>query len=166
MATLYVRRKGNQLVPHSAAAALALDALPQGVPMRCEVTRPRSGPQHRLFWALATYVAEALNDGPAASEWTPEAVVEMLKIATGHVDLVALPPREAKRLGVTHVAKPKSIAFAAMDGVAFSRFMNAAMTYVRDTLCPWIEASPHWGHIEAILRESEMMGALAPKEEA
>ena len=156
MATLFCKRAGMALVPQSKAALIVMEALPQGVALKIEAIQPRNGKQHRLFWAFATYVSEALNDSPAPSmvAWTPDRVVELLKLATGHVELAALPPKDARRLGVTHVALPKSISFAAMDGAEFSRFMEAAMIYVRDELCRWIEGSPYWAEIQAILRAS------------
>lgn len=163
MTTIFCRCDGAALVPQSKAALIALSDLPRGVALKVEVTRPRNIKQHRMFWAFATYVAEALNDGPAPSlmPWDAERVVELLKLATGHVEIAALPPKDAKRLGVTHVARPKSISFAAMDGAAFGKFMEAAFVYVRDDLCRWIEDSPHWADIQTILRESYLMGESA-----
>lgn len=166
MTTFFARSTGNALVPHSKAAALEMDALPRGVPLRVEATQPRNGKQHRLFWAFASYVAHALNDGPVAAAWTAEGVVDMLKIATGHVDMVKLAPKDAKRLGVDMVAMPRSISFAKMDGAEFSRLMNAAFGYVRDDLCTWISASPYWREIEIILSESRMIEPAAAMQEA
>jgi hypothetical protein len=54
-------------------------------------------------------------------------------------------------------AVPSSISFAAMDGQAFSAFMERAFAYVRDDLAPWIAESEHWPEIETILRESGFM---------
>lgn len=159
--SVFLRSTGQALVPSSKAAALALEALPRGVALKVDVSQPRNGKQHRLFWAFATYVADALNDGPTASQWTPDDVVTHLKLATGHVETVKLSRRDAERLGVEFAALPKSISFAKMDGDEFSRFMDAAFTYVRDHLCKWIEDSPHWSDITLILRESHMMGEAA-----
>jgi uncharacterized protein YfdQ (DUF2303 family) len=126
-----------------------------------DVSQPRSIKAHRLFYSFATYVAAALNDGPTTTEWTTDAVVTHLKLATGHVETVKLSKRDAMRLGVEYAALPKSISFAKMDGDEFSRFMDAAFTYVRDVLCGWIEDSPNWAEIQAILRESHMVSASA-----
>lgn len=163
MTTIFCKSDGAALIPQSRAALVELFNLPREVSLKVVVTRPRNIKQHRMFWAFATYVAEALNDGPAPSlmPWDAERVVEFLKLATGHVEIAALPPKDAKRLGVTHVARPKSISFAAMDGAAFGKFMDAAFVYVRDDLCRWIEDSPHWADIQTILRESYLMGESA-----
>lgn len=160
MSVMFCRCDGAALIPQSKAALIVMEGLPRGAALKVEVTQPRNSKRHRLFWAFATYVAKALNDGPAPSlkAWTAEDVVDMLKLATGHVELCALPPKEAKRFGTPLVARPKSISFANMDGDAFSKFMIAAFTYVRDVLCPWIEASEHSSEINTILRESYLLG--------
>lgn len=163
MTTIFCKSDGAALIPQSKAALIALFNLPRETSLKVVVTKPRNIKAHRLFFAFATYVAEALNDGPAPAlqPWTPEKVVELMKLATGNVELAALPPKDAKRLGVTHVALPKSISFASMDGIEFTKFMEAAFVYVRDDLCRWIEGSPHWADIQAILRESYLMGEAA-----
>lgn len=160
MTTIFCKCDGAALIPQSRAALVELFNLPREVSLKVVVTRPRNIKQHRLFFAFVTYVAEALNDGPAPSilPWTQERVVELLKLATGHVELAPLPPKDAKRLGVDLVARPKSISFASMDGAEFSKFMEAAFVYVRDELCHWIEDSPHWAEIQTILRESYLLG--------
>lgn len=156
-AVLFVQSDGRALWPLSKASALALDDLPKGVPLRVEPSQPRNVKQHRLFWAFATYVAAALNDGPTALAWDAERVVMHLKLATGHVELAKLAPKDAKRLGIDHVALPKSISFAAMDGTEFSRFMDQAFIHVRDQMAPWIMQSPNWREIKTILRESALL---------
>jgi len=161
MATAFFRSDGRALWPNSKAAQIALDGMPSNVPLKVSATQPRNIKQHRLFWAFCTLTADAMNDGPAGAlmQWAPEDVVERLKIATGHVELCALPAQDAKRLGVTHVARPKSISFAKMDGDAFGKFMDASFVYTRDVLCQWIDASPHWADIQTILRESHLIGS-------
>ena len=157
MPVIAVTNTGRALLPANKAAALELEKLPRGVRLKVEPRQPRNGAQHRLFWAFASYVAEALNSGPTPVEWDQERVVTHLKLATGHVERVKLRPRDAERLGTLYAAVPKSISFAAMDGVSFSRFMDEALRYVRDVLAPWIEGSEHWPEIETILRESHLL---------
>ena len=157
----FVKSNGNALFPTSKAAQDALMALPKGVPMRIDPKQPRNGKQHRLFWAFAQYVANAMNDGPTAKNWTAEDVVSHMKIATGRAVTVRLGKRERDRLGVEYAVLPKSISFASMDNAEFSKFMDAAFMYVRDDLCRWIESSDDWHHIEEILRASGMMGSDA-----
>jgi hypothetical protein len=161
MATFFVKSDGRALLPSSKAAMLEIEALPRGVPLKVEPKQPRNSKQHRLFFAFASYVADALNDGPTMREWRSEDVVTHLKLATGHVTTMRLGRADRERLGVGYAAVPASISFAAMDGVAFSDFMDRAMTYVRDELCQWIEDSDHWPDIEAVLIESGMLRGAA-----
>lgn len=159
--TLFVRSNGKALLPTSHAAQIALEALPRGVPLRVDPKQPRNSKFHRMAWAFATYVAKALNDGPTAKEWTAEDAMTHLKLATGNVETMKLSRKMAGRLRQDFAAVPKSISFAKMDEAAFGKFMDAAMTYVRDDLAPWIEDSEDWPHIVEILRASHMMGDAA-----
>lgn len=154
MVVFFAKSDGLTLRPSSKAAQIVMASIPQGVPLRIEAKQPRNGRFHRLAWAFFTYVADALNDGPTATAWTPDGVLDLLKIATGHVTYAKLTAKDAARLGVTDVVMPKSISFSSLDEDAFGKFMDQAMHYVRDTLAPWIEDSPHWPEIQVILRES------------
>ena len=161
MATFFARSNGAALLPMTRAAQSELEKMPRGVPLRVEATQTRNGKQHRLFWAFCALVAECINDGPVGGQWDAERVATLLKLATGHVETVKLSRKDAARLGVEYAALPKSISFAAMDGEAFGRFMDAAFIYVRDELCSWISESPAWVEIETILRESHLMANAA-----
>lgn len=161
MTAFFVKNTGSALLPASKAAQMELEKLAKGVPLKVEPKQPRNGKQHRLFWAFASYVADALNDGPTNRQWSQTDVVAHLKLATGHVTTMKLSRRDQERLGVEYAAVPASISFAAMDGQAFSEFMERAFVYVRDDLCRWIEDSEHWPEIEAILRESGLVGQEA-----
>ena len=156
MTVFFAKSDGRGLVPQSRAAALEFDRLPRGVPLRVEATQPRNGKQHRLFWAFCALVSDALNSGPTPVAWDSERVATHLKLATGHVETIKLSAKDAHRLGVEYAALPRSISFAAMDGDAFGKFMDAAFVYVRDVLCAWIKDSPHWPDIQAILHESHL----------
>ncbi|RMF03094.1 MAG: hypothetical protein D6773_07830 [Alphaproteobacteria bacterium] len=161
MAVFFGQYDGRGAIrPLRGSDAATIEALPRGVPLKIEARRPRNIKRHRLFWAFATLVAEALNDGPIGGfmEWTPEMVVDRLKVATGHCELARLPSADARRLGCDHVAILRSISFAAMDETEFGKFMDAAFTFVRDDLCTWIEESPKWSGIAEILRESHLIG--------
>lgn len=157
----FVVSDGKCLIPHSKAAALEVEDLAKGVPLKVEPTQPRNPRQHRLFWGFASLVAKALNDGPTNRRWTSKDVVTHLKLATGYVDTVALSKRDSGRLGVQYAALPKSISFAKMDGQEFSRLMDTSFIYVRDELCQWISDSPHWSDINEILRQSHLLSEEA-----
>jgi len=158
----FVRRIENVLVPTSKAGQLAIEKLKFGALYKIEPKQPRNSKQHRLFWAFVTYVAEALNDGPAGAIWTAENVKDDLLVATGRTRNRPMTRVERARHNVPDgavavVARPVSISFVSMSGDEFSAFMDDAMAYVRDQLAPWIEASDHWPEIEKILVASFML---------
>lgn len=158
----FVQRIENVLVPTSKAGQLAIEKLKFGALYKIEPKQPRNSKQHRLFWAFVTYVAEALNDGPAGAIWTAENVKYDLLVATGRTRNRPMTRVERARHNVPDgavavVARPVSISFVSMSGDEFSAFMDDAMAYVRDHLAPWIEASDHWPEIEKILVASFML---------
>jgi len=157
MSTFFIKSNGRGLFPSNIAAQIQMEKLPKGATLRAVVTAPRNLRQLRLFWAFATLVADALNDGPTGKTWSQDDVATLFKIATGHVDMLPLAKKDALRLGITHAAIPQSISFAKMDGQDFGRFMNTSFEYVRDTVCPWIIDSEHWREIEIILAQSGMV---------
>lgn len=159
----FVRRIENVLIPTSKAGQLAIEKLKFGALYKITPTRPRNGKQHRLFFAFLTYVAKALNDGPTSAEWTAENIKDDLLVATGRTRNRNMTRSERARHHIPEgaiaiVARPVSISFVSMDGDEFSAFMDDAMSYVRDHLVPWIEASDHWQEIEKILVASYMLG--------
>ena len=167
----FVRRIENVLVPTSKAGQLAIDKLKFGALYKIEPKQPRNSKQHRLFWAFVTYVAEALNDGPAGAMWTAENVKDDLLVATGRTRNRPMTRVERARHNVPEgavamVARPVSISFVSMSGDEFSAFMDDAMAYVRDHLAPWIEASDHWPEIEKILVASYMLRGSGGEDEA
>lgn len=116
---------------------------------KLEITQPRSGPHHRMFWALASEIANALNAGPGG-EWTPEAVTEWLKISTGHVEMLRLPPKAAAKYGTPIAARPKSIAFHNMDQIEFSAFFDAALRAALTELVPHMSEGELRARVEAV----------------
>lgn len=161
MPEFFVKSDGTALYPTCRAAAIEMERLAKGVPLKVGPKQPRNGKQHRLFFAFASLVADCINDGPVGGEWDQDRVVNLLKLATGHCETIRLSRKDRERLGVDFAAVPKSISFAAMDGQEFGAFMNAAFAHVRDELCPWISDSDHWEDVETILRQSHMLGEQA-----
>lgn len=164
MTTIFCKSDGAALIPQSKAALIALFNLPRDVSLKVVVTRPRNTKFHRLAWALFTYVAEALNNGPAGSHWTPESVKDDLLVATGFCKSRPMSAPERRRHNVSPnqvaiVSIPESISFGSMDESKFGQFMAASMLFIATDLCPWIEGSPHWADIQEILRASYMEAA-------
>lgn len=152
MAMLWMRREGEyRLAAASRADALNLARMKKFVRLRVEVKEPRSGKFHRLIWQTFTLVAEALNAGPSTrSDWTAEDVADLAKLATGRGRVLPAPPR----VPAPTIFIPASISYAAMDQAEFDAFARAFFDYIED-LAPWLQASPQWAEIQAILSEVE-----------
>lgn len=142
-ALLYMRRKGQTLIPASAAEACQIERLPVGKPLRVQVAVPRGSKFHRLTWAFFNLVAEALNAGPSAAPWRAFDVKAHLLVATGHC-------REIKAGGRVGFV-PISTAFEAMTQDEYGKWFDAALLYVRDHLCRWIQDSDEWPEIVKIM---------------
>ncbi len=155
MAVLYMAKEsGNALRPNSRAAQIEFDKLPYGVALRVKAVRARNGGFHRLSWCFFTYIAKALNEGPTATLWRPDDVKAELLVATGRY-------RETMRAGkLTAIPFPTN--FDAMDQTEYAAFIDAAMIYVRDDLCRWIEDSPDWPHIQTILKKAHLLDEEQP----
>jgi len=107
-------RKGSALVPEMEYDARALDGIAQGQRVRLDIKEFRNADRNRAYWAM-------LHEVVAATEaaLTPEKLHEVIKLETGHVDLVRLPT------GMT-VALPGSIAFDKITEPEFIAFFQAA----------------------------------------
>ncbi|MDF1685321.1 MAG: hypothetical protein P1U50_00915 [Parvibaculaceae bacterium] len=156
--------RNGGLFPISKAGRLELEALHVGSEYFVEAKKKRNGKFHRLYWAMCTLIAEALNGGPGNRTWDSSAVDSTLKIATDHCELIEL--TETARLNLSLPAgmipigvKPCSISFAKMDETQFSAFVQDCMNYVRTTLAPWIEDAPEWRDVRDILTETKKESA-------
>jgi hypothetical protein len=107
-------RKGSALVPEMEFDARALEGISQGQRVRLDIKEFRNAGRNRAYWAM-------LHEVVAATEaaLTPEKLHEVIKLETGHVDLVRLPT------GMT-VALPGSIAFDKITEPEFVAFFQAA----------------------------------------
>lgn len=94
----------------------ALMGLPTGKSLKAEVKLPRNAAHHRLYWTLCHRIAAAVGS-------TSENVSDLLKIGTGHCDVI-----RSKSYG--EVRLPKSISFASMDQWAFSEFFERCVKVI------------------------------------
>ncbi len=109
MTKVFFRRTFIGLEPDDEMAQDALRGVTFGAVVAVEITRPRNLQHHRLYWALCTKIANAIDV-------TPENVSDVLKIATGHFTTVR---------GKTDTYRlPKSISFAKMDQAEFNAFFD------------------------------------------
>jgi hypothetical protein len=123
---LYLKRTLAGFAPDDADAHASLKRIPVGTTVRCEITRPRSLPQLRYYWALCGLVAtnhEALQ--------TREQVDQALRLLTGHVDLVSV---DGKTLQI-----PRRIAFSKLSQDEWTAYLMRAKDAVVQQLLPGVE---------------------------
>jgi hypothetical protein len=111
------------LIPQDQAGAELVAKIPLGEDVAVKIMRDRSLPQHRLFWAVLRYVAEA-------SKWeTAEQLLVALKLMLGRYDLMKLPSGKV-------VPVPDSISFAAMTQDDFQQFMDKSIAIICSEVLP------------------------------
>lgn len=92
MPKILMRRVGRALLPANAEAETKLMKLPEGRPLTNDVKLPRSGPAHRMFFAV---VAAAAENWPHDTEPNPEGDAELLRawllIRANHCDKITFP---------------------------------------------------------------------------
>lgn len=107
-------RQGNTLRPEMAFDLRALDGVANGQRIRIEIREWRNLDRLKAYWSL---LHEAIEATGAAI--TPEKLHEVIKLETGHVDLIRLPN------GMT-VAIPASIALDKMTEPEMVAFFQSA----------------------------------------
>lgn len=124
------------LQPDNEAAREALQTLPVGSLVKCDVKRPRNLPQLRLFWSLC----RAIGDAVGAHR---ENVADVIKLKTGHFTVV-------KTASGLHKF-PKSISFAKLSQAEFNVFMNEACRIVCAEFLPHMKADEIRAQIEQMV---------------
>ena len=128
MAEMYLRRTLAGFSPDDADAQDALKRFPVGVVVRCEITRPRSIPQLRRYWAMCRLVS--MNHAELADE---KAVDQVLRMLTGHVDLVTV--------GDQILKLPRRIAFSKLEQDEWEKYLSRAQDAVCEHLLPGVTGS-------------------------
>ena len=129
-AEISMRRNGCVLVPADDFAAEELARLPTGKDVLIKARMARNPRHLRLAWALAQKLSEATDFLPDR-----ETAMEYLKIKSRHVRLVHDP-----RTGQLHIL-PKSINFASLDQIAFSRIFDRMVYVVCSEIMPGLSES-------------------------
>jgi hypothetical protein len=133
-------RIGTVLVPASAYDERLMKKLPVSRSMAVDVTAaPRSGKQHRLYWALLQKVVE---NHPYYA--TADALSIWLKVRLGFVVDVVLHD------GTVHY-RTKSIAFEKMDQVEFNEFFNLAVDVLVTEVLPEVSRDDLLASVEEML---------------
>lgn len=117
---LLVERRGYRLAPMSAADEESMDGLASGVTYRAVITRAkgRSVQHHRLLFALIGMARENFD-----GELSIAAVLDVLKLKTGHVRITQLPSGEL-------IMAPASISFESMDQDPFNAWFPRAVDVI------------------------------------
>ena len=116
----YYRKVLGTLRPADALTQDYLAGIPEGALVKCESTRPRSLPHHRLFFALLHKIYDAAGQDRFPSFESFRAIVT---IGAGHFEWVTV--------GNHRYPIARSIAFHRMDQDEFNKFFDAAV----DCIC-------------------------------
>jgi hypothetical protein len=119
----FLVRTSTGLAAGDAQAAEVLNAIKLGEVVRVDTVKERNVKQHRLFWVMCHALGEALGQ-------PTKVVADALKLRTGHFTEVQTLDGELLRI-------PDSIAFNAMDQIAFNAFFNECC---REVCAAWL---PH-----------------------
>ena len=137
MSKTFFRRTLAGLAPDDDGASEALRGVQIGQVVAVEISRPRNLQHHRLYWALVSRIASALDIDR-------ENVSDVLKLRTGH--FVTVETRSGP------VQLPRSISFAKMDQAEFSEFFERCC---REISVAWL---PHMNPTQIRSEIYEMMG--------
>jgi hypothetical protein len=128
----------HSLVPQDQAGIDLLAKIPLGEDVAVKLMRDRSLPQHKLFFAVLRYVAEA-------SEWqTAERLLVALKLRLGRFDLMKMPSGKV-------VPVPDSIAFSAMTQDGFQDFMDQSIALICSEVLPDMDSDRLIAEAQAML---------------
>lgn len=133
-------RVGKTLVPVDKRADEIIVALKEGRQVLVNVHAPRNIRHHNKAWALAAIIgenADELQDADDAMDW--------LKIKARHVKWIVDPST-----GSTLIV-PKSIAFASLDQVHFSRLFDRFLYIVTTEIIPGLEEASLKKRIDEII---------------
>lgn len=137
MTKAFFRRTMTGLVPDDDRALASLRGVRVGEVVACDVSRPRNLQHHRLYWAMCSKIANAIDA-------EPENISDVLKIKTGHFVTVQT------KSGPVHL--PRSISFAKMDQAAFREFFERCCRVIS------MEWLPHMNAKQVQAEVLEMMG--------
>ncbi len=128
MAEIYLKRTLAGFVADDEAAANSIRRIPVGTTVRCEIVKPRSVQQLRMYWAMCSLVA--MNH---AELQTREQVDQALRLLTGHVDLV--------KVGDQTLQLPRRIAFAKLSQDEWAEYLARAKDAVCEHLLPGVDGN-------------------------
>lgn len=126
-----------------------------GQTVSADIARGRSVVQNSLYWSVLTKVVAT-----APGAWrTAEALHEVLKVATGHIEIVKLIDGRLIKI-------PESTAFNAMTQDAFQTYLDAAFRIIQDEILGGMSIDELMGTpaSESPQTDDDTSGAMAPDE--
>lgn len=142
MTEIVMRRVGNTLVPVAEIFEEELQKLPEDIDLLMKASRPRSLPQHRLFFSLLSKVAKATQYE------TADRLLIVLKLALGYADSIRMPSGK-------HVPVARSISFASMPQDGFRIFFDDALDMMSREILPEVKDDDLVRQIYSILDGSD-----------
>lgn len=139
MADFICIKQLNTLVPVDDQGREALAKIGHGKQVTVSVKKARNPYHHRKLFAMLGIVLSNQEHYKDTDQ-----LLAACKLATGHCDLVKT------KHGV--IGLPKSIAFHAMDGIAFQDFYDKAVQWVVEEVIPGLAARDLNAEVEAELR--------------
>lgn len=117
MTDCWAEKRDGALHPWGDDSWATFARLKSGVPIHVEIRQPRNAKHSALYWVLCHKIADAIGS-------TSENVSDVLKIGTGHCDIV-----RSKKHGELRL--PRSISFARMDQAAFAEFFDRCVEVIQ-----------------------------------
>ena len=158
MVDLYMRRHGCDLRPCSKETFARVAELPEGVTLRCQVSKPRSNPAHRMFFGI---IAVAFDQWPETAKFRPTSAEHLrayVLIKAGHYNSIDVPARNPEVAAAillqlieavkaddkfpilwqyadfVRVYTPKSVAYSEVAQADFSKISEAVYTEIEKVL--------------------------------
>ena len=132
----FFTRTAAGLVPADDEARELMRGIKLGATVGVDVSKPRNIRFHRLYWGLASTIAQAIG---AQSE----NVSDVIKLRSGHFTVVAT---KTERLRL-----PRSISFSKMSGDEFKAFFERACLVVTEEFLPHMKPGELTKQIEQMV---------------
>lgn len=116
MSDFWLIRHGNTLISHTAESQETISRLPFGKPLQATIKQPRNGRHSALYWVLCHRIAAAVGS-------EPENISDLLKVETGHCEII-----RSKKYGELRL--PRSISFSKMNQTDFSIFFENCLRII------------------------------------
>lgn len=147
MATMWGTRVGPDLFRVYRSYGETAETFHMGDRLRLTVDKDRNGKFNSLYHVMLDKLAKAINRGPATT--SIDDLKKWVKLRRGLYDVVTLP--RPTPTGETTAIEYTSTSFHSMGEDEFHQFAVTSCDLIRAELAPWVQDSPEWPEIKAIL---------------